>query len=103
VEITLGNNPIPCPNSEDVSAGTILYCCGPIASLLIGAILFLGRELRRYNNNRTLPSGGQPATAQSIIGVDIAGIQKPTITGNPVGQELDAQNQVYELPYPTNV
>jgi hypothetical protein len=174
VEITLGNNPIPCPNSEDVTAGTILYCCGPNATtccengegfsipvgtivlrpdqvstsinpppsssttttntsmttsissksansstskslaiglgvglpiglLLIGAILFLGRELRRYNNNRTLPSGGQPTTAQSTIGSDIAEIRKPAITSNPVGQELDAQNQVHELPHQRNV
>jgi hypothetical protein len=174
VEITLGNNLIPCPNSEDVSAGTILYCCGPNATsccengeafsipvgtivlrpgqvstsinppssssttttntsatasisskssssstprslaiglgvglpitfLLIGAILFLGRELRRYNNNRTLPSGGQPTTAQGGLGVDITEIQKPTMTSNPVGQELDPQNQVYELPHPRNV
>lgn len=71
----------------------------PVALLLIGALLFLGLQLKRQNNSPAPPmaSGAPPMTGSYPPGVEIAGRQKMGVRN-----ELDAQGQVYEMPYQGN-
>lgn len=77
----------------------------PFLLLLIGAMVFLGLQLKRQNHNRAPPVGVPPVASGELPmsgsyppGVEIAGRQRMGLR-----TELDSQNQqVYEMLYQGN-